>query len=96
MTSLTVAALEVVELAETTAQRAAAIRAWVTAATGDLQVSLVLARELAEGKTAPVQVASAEKFLESIDAIERWWCEWIDERADRALAGEDILSRWSR
>ncbi len=62
-----------------------AVCEWEKLAIDDLEISLVMARDLAATKTKPHQQASVHNFLDQIGAIEVWWRTSINKRAKELL-----------
>jgi len=83
--AIQVAAFIAIESAEDQASRFVAVCAWESVAIEDLEISLVIARDLAKSEKEPHQQASVQDFLDQIADIEAWWRASISERATRLI-----------
>jgi hypothetical protein len=59
---------------------------WEKTAIEDLEISLVMARDLAATETDPHQQANVHNFLDQIGDFESWWRASINEKAKELLA----------
>ncbi len=84
--SIQIEALKAVESTGDQASRFVAVCEWEKVAIEDLEISLVMSRDLAASKTEPRQQASIQAFLSEIGAIEAWWRDSISDRAAGLLA----------
>jgi len=83
--SVQVEALKAAQSATNFDTRVVAVRRWEAAAIEDLEISLMMARDLAATKIEPHQQASAQDFLDQIGAIEAWWRVSISQQAKGPL-----------
>ncbi len=84
--AIQVEALKAVDSTKDQTSRFVAVCEWEKVAIEDLEISLVMARDLAAEKTEPPQQASIKAFLSEIGAIEAWWRDSISDRAAGLLA----------
>ncbi len=84
--AIQVEALNAIESVEDQTSRFVAVCAWESVAIEDLEISLVMARDLAESKIESHQQASVQDFLDQIAAIKAWWRASISEQAKGLLA----------
>ncbi len=78
-------ALKKVESAKDYTDRFLAVCEWEKVAIQDLEIFLVMARDLAASKTEPHQQASVQDFLDQIGAIDTWWRVSISQQAKGLL-----------
>jgi len=86
--AIQVEALNAVDSTGDQASRFVAVCEWEKIAIEDLEISLVIARDLAKSKKEPHQQASVQDFLDQIVGIEVWWRASISEKA-RGLVVND-------
>jgi len=84
--AIQVEALNAIESVEDQTSRFVAICAGESVAIEDLEISLVMARDLAESKIEPHHQASVQDFLDQIADIEAWWRASISEKSKGLLA----------
>ena len=78
--AIQIAALAAIKSAEDHTSRFLAVCEWEKIAIKDLEISLVMARDLAESKNEPHQRGSVQDFLDQIVALENWWRASISDR----------------